>query len=146
MVTELRSFLGFTNYYRCFIKVYAKVAYPLYDQISSNNAAHKKQNIQSMDECQKAFDTLKVSVHLCPILAFADFTKLFKLHTGASTIGLGAILYQEQERKDRVITYVSRALSKSKSHYLAHKLEILALKWAVTESFQEYLYGNTFAS
>ena len=25
-------------------------------------------------------------------------------------------------------------------------MEFLALKWAVTESFQEYLYGNTFAS
>ena len=44
-----------------------------------------------------------------------------------------------------VIWYVSQALSKSESHYPAHKLEFLALKWAVTESFQEYLYGNTFA-
>ena len=33
-VTELRSFLGFTNYYRCFIEDYAKVTHPLYDQIS----------------------------------------------------------------------------------------------------------------
>ena len=28
MVTELRSFLGFTNYYRCFIKHYVKVVHP----------------------------------------------------------------------------------------------------------------------
>ena len=42
--------------------------------------------------------------------------------------------------------YASRALSRSESYYLAHKLEFLALKWAVTESFQEYLYGNTFTS
>ena len=80
------------------------------------------------------------------ILAFADFTKPFKLHMDASTIGLGAVLYQEQDEKDWVIGYVSRALSKSESHYPAHKLEFLALKWAVTDSFQEYLYGNTFAS
>ena len=45
----------------------------------------------------------------------------------ASTIGLGAILYQEQDGKDRVITYASRVLSKSESHYPAHKLEFLAL-------------------
>ena len=50
----------FTNYYRCFIKGYAKVAHPLYDQISGNNATHKKQKIQWIDECQKAFDMLKV--------------------------------------------------------------------------------------
>ena len=32
-------------------------------------------------------------------------------------------------------------MSKSESHYPAHKLEFLALKWAVCEKFQEYLYG-----
>ena len=88
---------------------------------------------------------LKVLCTSAPILAFADFTKPFKLHTNASSTGLGAVLYQEQHGKDRVIAYASMALSKSKSHYPVHKLEFLALKWAVTESFQEYLYGNTFA-
>ena len=44
-----------------------------------------------------------------------------------------------------VITYASRSVSKSESHYPAHKLEFLALKWAVCEKFHEYLYGsNTF--
>ena len=88
---------------------------------------------------------LKVLCTSAPILAFADFTKPFKLHTDVSTIGLGAILYQEQDGKDRVIVYASRALSKSEFCYPRHKqLEFLALKWAATESFQEYLYGNTF--
>ena len=101
-----------------------------------------------MEECQEAFDTLKAMHTSVPVLVFADFIKPFKLHTDASTIGLGAILYQYQEqgRKDWVIGYASRALSKSEFCYPAHKLEFLALKWAVTESFQEYLYGNTFAS
>ena len=57
---------------------------------------------------------------------------------------MGAILYQEWDGKDRVIACASRALSKSKYCYPAHNLEFLALKWAVTESFQEYLYGNIF--
>ena len=33
-------------------------------------------------------------------------------------------------------------MSKSESHYPAHKLEFLALKWAVCEKFHEYLYGS----
>ena len=99
-----------------------------------------------MEECKEAFNTLEVLCTSAPILAFADFTKPFKLHTDASTIELGIILYQEQDGKDMVITYAIRALSKSESHYPTHKLEFLALKWAVTESFQEYLYGNTFTS
>ena len=55
---------------------------------------------------------------------------------------LGAILYQEQGGKDWVIGYTSWALSKSESHHPTHKLEFL--EWAIMESFQEYLYGNTF--
>ena len=47
------------------------------------------------------------------ILAFADFTKPFKLHMDVSNTGLGAILDQEQGKKDQVIGYASRALSES---------------------------------
>ena len=36
------------------------------------------------------------------------------------------------------------SLSKAESNYPAHKLEFLALKWAATKRFHEYLYGNDF--
>ena len=45
---------------------------------------------------------------------------------------------------DHVIGYISRSLSRIGHKYLAHKLEFLALKWAITKQFHEYLYGNTF--
>ena len=81
----------------------------------------------------------------CPVLAYADYTKPFVLHTDASTTGLGAVLYQKQEDgKERVIAYASRTLNKSERNYDAHKLEFLALKWAVTDRFHKYLYGVTF--
>ena len=35
-------------------------------------------------------------------------------------------------------------MSKSERNYDAHKLELLALKWSVTERFHEYLYGGYF--
>ena len=67
------------------------------------------------------------------------------LHTDASTTGLGAVLYQKQEDgKERVIAYASRSLNRAERNYDAHKLEFLALKWAITDRFQEYLYGATF--
>ena len=73
---------------------------------------------------------------MAPILAHADFTKLFKLHTDACGSGLGPVLYQTHEDgTDPVIAYASRSLSKAESHYPVHKLEILA---------HEYLYGSTF--
>ena len=58
--------------------------------------------------------------------------------------GLGAALYQEQDGIENVISYTSWSLSKSESKYPIHKLEFLSLKWAMTDQFHEYLYGNTF--
>ena len=45
---------------------------------------------------------------------------------------------------DAIIAYASRSQTNTESHYLAHKLEFLTLKWAVVEKFLEYLYGLTF--
>ena len=84
-------------------------------------------------------------MYTVPILTYADFSKPFKLHTDACGTDLGAALYQTQEDGTKaVITYASRSLNKAESHYPAHKLEFLALKWAVVEKFHEYLYGSTF--
>ena len=66
------------------------------------------------------------------------------LYTDASELGLEAVLYQEQDNEKRVIAYASRTLSSSEKNYPAHKLEFLALKWAVTDHFHKYLYGDKF--
>ena len=77
-------------------------------------------------------------------MAYADFKTPFILHTDASSDGLGAVLYQYQDNQRRVIAYASRSLSRSERNYPAHKLEFLALKWAITDKFHEYLYGAEF--
>ena len=80
-----------------------------------------------------------------PILAYANYSKTFELHTDACNLGLGAVLYQTDEDSiDTVIAYASRILSKSERNYPAYKLEFLALKWAITDQFHEYLYGGHF--
>ena len=95
--------------------------------------------------CQQAFDDLNKICTTVPILAYGNFPKPFKLHTDACGMGLGAVLYQTRENGTKaVIAYASRSLSKAESHYPAHKLEFLALKWVVVEKFHEYLYGSTF--
>ena len=70
--------------------------------------------------------------------------KPFKSHLDACIVGLGAIMYQNQDGIDSVIGYVSRALSKTKHMYPAHMLRSLALKGAIMKQFHEYLNGNTF--
>ena len=68
-----------------------------------------------------------------PVLAYTDFTKLFKLHTDASVLGLGAVLYQVHKSIEKVISYASRSLTQSETKYPVHKLEFLCLKWAIAE-------------
>ena len=122
-----------------------QVAHPLHELTSGENAGKKKAAIKWDSRCQQAFDDLKTLCTMAPILAYADFTKPFKLHTDTCGTGLGAVLYQTREDgTEAVIAYASRSLNKAESHYPAHKLEFLTLKWAVVEKFHEYLYGSTF--
>ena len=102
----------------------------------------KKTYVEWTEAADSAFEHLKNYVFSTPILAYPDYKLPFVLHTDSSSEGLGAVLYQKQNGKMRVIAYASRSVSKAESHYPAHKLEFLALKWAVCEKFHEYLYGS----
>ena len=75
-------------------------------------------------------------------MAYPDFKTPFVLHTDASNEGLGAVLYQEQGKKLRVFGYRSRALTPTErnNHLHSEKLEFLALKWAFTDKFRDYLF------
>ena len=80
-----------------------------------------------------------------PILAFADYTKLFLLKTDSSKDGLGAVLSQKHaDRWYHPITYGSRALTSHEKNYHSTKIEFLALKWAVTEHSREDLPYQSF--
>lgn len=79
------------------------------------------------------------------MLAYADFTLPFILEVDASHSGLGAVLSQEQNGKVRPIAHASRGLRPTEhnmSNYSSMKLEFVALKWAMTEKFREYLLGH----
>ena len=132
-VMDVRSFLGLTNYNRRFLKGYAKIARPLNILISRENADKKKTLVEWTPECQDAFEKLKTLCTEAPVLAYPNFTKPFKLHIDACDRGLGAILYQDQPSgQEKPVSFASRSISKAESNYPAHKLEFLALKWAVT--------------
>ena len=93
----------------------------MYTLISGENASRKCNPIKWDLECQTAFDQLKELCTTTPIFAYADFTKPFKLHTDASVLGLGAVLYQLHESVEKVISYASRSLTQSKTKYPVHK-------------------------
>ena len=150
-VEELRTFLGFTGYFRRFVKNYARIAKPLNDLLTGNGnkTNRKKQKAKKASwkwdkEQQEAFDELIDKLTSPPILAFPDYEEKFILHTDASLKGLGAVLCQRRGGKEKPIAYASRGLKNAEKKYPAHKLEFLALKWAVTDRFNDMLYGHSF--
>ena len=138
-VYDVRSFLGFVGYYRRFIKNFSRITKPIREVITGLENQSKrtatKTYIEWTDAADTAFEHLKAMCVSTPILAYPDYQLPFTLHTDSSTDGLGAVLYQKQDGKLRVIAYASRSVSKAESNYPAHKLEFLALKWAVCEKF-----------
>ena len=135
--TEVRSFLGLAGYYRRYVKNFAVIAGPLHALTRKDAVFHWSA------DCQDAFDRLKTLLTTSPITAFPDFSQPFRLYTDASTAGLGAILAQVREGKERIICCASRSLNQAEKAYPATKLECLAIVWAVAK-FRPYLMAMPF--
>ena len=147
---ELRSFLYFAGYYRRFVKDFSKLVRPLAELLppTSTKKDYRKKPPDIPwkwgPEQQTVFERVKEILCSPSVLAYPNFSLPFELHTDASTKALGAVLYQTQDGMKRVIAYASRALTKPERKYSAYRLEFLALKWAVTEKFADYLAVNHF--
>ena len=147
-VTEIRQILGLLGYHRRSIPNFSRKAKPLTDLLIKANQVEgkgRKKEIVWTQECQEALEILIEDITTAPIMAYPDFNKPFILHTDASVKGLGCLLYQIQDGKLRSIAYGSRTLDEAEEKYHPSKLEFLAMKWAVTEKFRDYLsYSDYF--
>ncbi|PIK54585.1 putative thy-1 membrane glycoprotein isoform X1 [Apostichopus japonicus] len=147
-IRDVRCFLGLAGFYRRFVKDFSKIAAPLHGLTripkDENNKGRSKSRFEWTEDCQTAFCKLKAFLSSPPILAYADYRLPFLVYTDASNLGLGAVLTQVQDQKERVIAYASRGLrdsEKNDKNYSAFKLELLAVTWAVTQKFKDYLMG-----
>ena len=96
-------------------------------------------------EALESFEQLKQACMHSPVLAFADYTKDFLLETDTLKEGFEAVLSQKQgDGWFHLVAYSSWALCIHKKNYRSMKLEFLALKWAITEHFKEYLLYQPF--
>ena len=137
-VKEVQQFLGFSNYYRKFIKNFATIAKPLY-QITE-----RKGTFKWTAACQEAFDTLRIQLSTAPMLAYPDYTRPFILDTDASDVGMGGVLSQVgEDGYERVIAFGSKLLSKAERSYCVTRKELLAVV-TFTQHFRQYLFGREF--
>ena len=129
-VSEVRSFLGLTGYYRKFVEGFSRIAAPL------TKLTRKDVKYDWVDACQKSFEELKSRLTSTPVLAFPNGKDGFVIYSDASRQGLGCVLMQN----DRVIAYASRQLKKHEENYPTHDLELAAVVFAL-KIWRHYLYG-----
>ncbi len=121
-VKELRSFLGFCNFYRRFIRDYASTAAPLTDLTKEGAWTG-----QLSPAARSAFGELKAKMTTAPVLLNPDFDRPFTLHVDASDYAVGAILLQDQGSGLQPVAYDSKKLSDTERRWASNEKEAYSL-------------------
>ena len=122
-VKDIQVFLGFTGFYRRFIKNYAKIAAPLTDLLRGQPA-----HMFTMTEAgEVAFEDLKRAFTTAPLLKHYDPTLPIKVETDASGRAIGAIISQRHGDLWHPVAFLSRKLSPAEANYDTADAEFLAI-------------------
>ncbi|XP_065081990.1 uncharacterized protein K02A2.6-like [Ochlerotatus camptorhynchus] len=134
-VSELRSFLGLASFVSPHVQNFADISSPLWSATTSWNWGPDQ---------KKAFNIIKERIIQCTIAQgfFSEDDKTI-LYTDASPVALGAVLVQEDNHARRIISFASKALTKTEKSYPQNQREALAAVWAV-EHFSYFLLGRRF--
>ena len=136
-VKEVQQFLGLCNYYRQYVLKFSEIASPL------SRLTRKDVPFLWTEECNISFNTLKKALCEAPILAYPASQGQFILDTDASNVGIGAVLSQIQDDKEKVIAYGSKKLDKQQQRYSVTRRELLAVITFIHQ-FRHYLLGRKF--
>ena len=121
-VKQVRSFLGFGNFYRRFIQNFANLARPL------NDLLRKDIKFEWTQEHQNSFDTLKKRFTEEPVLMMPDQSRPFQIEADASKYATGAVLTQTDSNGDRhPVAFISKTLSPTERNYEIYDRELLSI-------------------
>ena len=136
-VKHVQAFLGLANFYRRFIKDFAKHAKPL------TILTKKDQKWFWGDAQQRAFDGIKQSFVEAPILKIPDDINPFRLETDASDFATGAVLSQYNPETElwHPVSFYSKSLNSCERNYDIYDKELLAIIRALDE-YRHHLEGH----
>ena len=123
---DLQSFLGFINFYCCFIRDFATIAKPL--SILTGNTTWSW-----TAEHQLAFDQLKASVMTAPVLTISTDDGPYHLEADSSGHALGAVLSHYQSNIWQFIVFLSKSLTPTEHNYQIYDHKLLVIMTALTE-------------
>lgn len=134
---QLQHFLGFSNFYRKFIKNFSSIATPLHaltSSVHSRFACSKK--------AEEAFQLLKGKFTSAPILTLPDPKLQFIVEVDSSDVGIGAVLSQRSQKDNWLhpCAFLTRKLSPAERNYIRNQ-ELLADTFAL-EKWEHWLEGG----
>ena len=136
-VWDIQSFLGFCNFYQCFIDNYSGITTPL-TRLTQKGALWNFD-----DKCCSAFETLKEAFTCAPVLHHWIPDHQLVVETDASDYALAAILSIIINDELHPIAFLSRTFTSTELNYNIHDKELLATLEAF-KKWRHYLEGSTF--
>ena len=134
-IKEVKSFLGFANFYWQFIKNFSHTARPL-------NELKGKKKWNWTEEHQRVFEELKYKITSQPVLFLLERDGKFRIEMNASEHAIEGVLFQEQEGKQRPIAFLSRMIQLVERNYEIYNKKLLATVKALTKQ-RQYLLKAT---
>ncbi|KAI2659133.1 Transposon Tf2-9 polyprotein [Labeo rohita] len=134
---ELQRFLGFSNFYRRFIRNFSSVAAPLTAMVKKGET-----RLTWSPDALSAFHELRRRFTTAPVLRHPDPQLPFLVEVDASSTGVGAVLSQKQGEPPKTFpcAFFSHKLSPAEKNYDVGNRELLAIKLAL-EEWRHWLEG-----
>ena len=121
-IKNVQKFLGLANYYRQFVKDFAKIAKPLHEM------TRKGKKWEWGEKQQEAFEELKRRFTTEPVLVTPDLDKEMRVEADVSDFATGGVLSMKcEDERWRPVAYISKSLNEAERNYEIHDKEMLAI-------------------
>ena len=132
-VKDVQKFLRLANYYRWFVKDFAKIAKPLYEM------TRKETKWNWGERQQRVFEELKEKFMTELVLVTPDLDKEMRVKADVSDFVMGGVLSIKcKDKKWRPVAYISKSLNEAERNYEIYDKEMLAIIWCL-EAWRHFL-------
>ena len=133
-VKDVQAFLGFTNFYHCFIPDFSRTVKPLNELTKGTQYTTKSGNkkikygvFEWTTACQQAFKDLKHAFTTALVLAHYDSSLETWVETNASDFVVVGVLSQKHGEVLKPVAYFSKKMTPAECNYMIYDKELLAI-------------------
>ena len=135
VITEVKRFMGFMQFFARFIPRFAHVAAPLYAQMRDKPPPWTQ-------ACTDAWRDMCKCLANATQMHHPDVTRPFHVYTDASVFGIGGVVMQCHQGEMRPVAFCARKLTDPETRYTTTEQELLAVVYCFKQ-WRCYLQGPT---